>query len=214
MAKALAEREKTEGSAGTTMTATAATAATAVATATIGQVPVRDGDQRSLNAGVLTLLIADPDQDSAATLLQQLAQHRVDMVACADGAEALLQIGALRPDIVLISADLPLLDSATFVRVLRRRHAIPVLVGIGACDAADARNLLAAGTSACIARPYRLQSCCRFCRPASPTPPSPPPNRPYSKSARSSSTPPATRSACTASRCTCPCGSSSFCSTS
>ena len=102
------------------------------------------------------LLIVDPDEGIGA-VAEQFGAHDVDVVVCADTAEALLQAGGLRPDAVLAAANLHPVDSATLVRVLRQRSGIPVLLGIGTDEGGFAAAALAAGASACVARPYRLQ---------------------------------------------------------
>ena len=104
----------------------------------------------------LLVLVADGDEEAAHALVPQLLEHGVTTVVSTDGADALLQIGRVRPDVLLVAADLPVLGGATLVRVLRRRLQTPVLLGVGAGDAAAAIEALAAGATACVARPYRL----------------------------------------------------------
>ncbi|MQA87840.1 MAG: response regulator [Streptosporangiales bacterium] len=110
-----------------------------------------------LRTGVLLLLVADPDPGAGGEFAESLADHRIETVLCPDGAEALLQIGRLHPDVVLASADLPLVNGATLVQVLRRRANIPVILGIGAADGGEAASALTAGATACVARPYRIR---------------------------------------------------------
>ncbi|MQA83811.1 MAG: response regulator [Streptosporangiales bacterium] len=102
------------------------------------------------------MLVADPDPAAVAELAESLADHQVESVLCSDGGEALLQVGSLRPDAVLASVDLPVVGGATLVRVLRRRSNLPVILGVGADDGGAAASALAAGATACVARPYRI----------------------------------------------------------
>lgn len=102
------------------------------------------------------VLLADGDEDAARALVPQLLEHGVTTVVSTDGADALLQAGRLRPDVLLVAAELPVLGGATLVRVLRRRLPTPVLLGVGPGDATAAIEALAAGANACVARPYRL----------------------------------------------------------
>ncbi|MBO3746494.1 response regulator transcription factor [Streptosporangiaceae bacterium NEAU-GS5] len=102
------------------------------------------------------LLVADPDSSLIKELAAGLESEGVDVAAVADGAQALLQAGALRPDAVLISASLPIIGPVEFVRAVRLARAIPVLLGVSEENAEMAMQALAAGATACVARPYRV----------------------------------------------------------
>lgn len=102
------------------------------------------------------LVIADSDNDAARELAGDLAAHDVDAELSVDAADALLAAGRLRPDAVLVSAQQKGLTSTDLVRALCRRAGIPVVVGVGADDGPHAAAALAAGATACVARPYRL----------------------------------------------------------
>lgn len=115
--------------------------------------PVVEGDTRSAPM----LLVADPDSDLIQQLATALEPEGVDVTGVADGAQALLQAGALQPDAVLISASLPIVGPVDFVRAVRLARAVPVLLGIDyGSDAEQALQALAAGATACVARPYRV----------------------------------------------------------
>jgi two-component system OmpR family response regulator len=103
-----------------------------------------------------TLLVADPDRAHGDRLAAQLKEEGVLATVCTDGAWALLRAGTLRPDVVLVSARLPVVDAVTFTRVVRDGLDVPVLLGVGGADAAEAVRGLEAGATACVARPYRL----------------------------------------------------------
>lgn len=107
-------------------------------------------------ARATTLLVADPDKGLGDDLAESLSRNGVDVRVCTDGAQALFQAGALRPDIVLVSARLPVVDAVTFTRVVRRGLDTPVILGVGGKDAAEAVRGLHEGATACVARPYRL----------------------------------------------------------
>ncbi|WP_433416013.1 response regulator transcription factor [Microtetraspora malaysiensis] len=115
-------------------------------------VPAVVGDTRSAPI----LLVADPDNDLIRQLTAALEPEGVEVAGVADGAQALLQAGALQPDAVLISASLPIIGPLDFVRAVRLARAVPVLLGIDfSSDAEQAVLALAAGATACVARPYR-----------------------------------------------------------
>ncbi|AKG44566.1 response regulator transcription factor [Streptomyces sp. JH002] len=101
------------------------------------------------------MLLADSDERIRQGLTAQLAKYQVSVVHCADGAAALLEAGLRRPDVLLVSAGLPLIDGATVTRMVRRRLSIPVVLGVSPEDTDQVGPALAAGASACVARPYR-----------------------------------------------------------
>jgi DNA-binding response OmpR family regulator len=102
------------------------------------------------------LVIADPDETAARELGDELARHHVDTEVCTETADALLAAGTMRPDAVLLAAEQPGLPTAEIVRALGRRVGVPVVVGIGEAGGDAAAAALAAGATACIARPYRV----------------------------------------------------------
>ncbi|GIH29752.1 putative response regulator [Acrocarpospora phusangensis] len=114
--------------------------------------PAVEGDTRSAPV----LLVADPDSDLVQSLTSELEAEGIDVTGVFDGAQALLQAGALRPDAVLISASLPIIGPVDFVRAVRLARAVPVLLGVGEGHAEQAMEALAAGATACVARPYRV----------------------------------------------------------
>lgn len=101
------------------------------------------------------VLLAEADERVRQGLTTQLAKYQVTVVHCPDGAVALLEAGLRKPDVLLVSAQLPLVDGATVLRLVRRRLAIPVVLGVGPEDTEQVAPALAAGASACVARPYR-----------------------------------------------------------
>jgi DNA-binding response OmpR family regulator len=102
------------------------------------------------------LLVADPDVNLVKELAAALEAEGVEVTGVTDGAQALIQAGALRPDVVLVSASLPVIDAVEFVRAVRAAQSVPVLLGIGEGHAEQAVRALAAGATACVARPYRV----------------------------------------------------------
>ena len=117
-----------------------------------GSPAVANGGRRSR----FLLVIADPEDETARALADELTRHHVDSEVCSDIADALLAIGTLRPDAVLLAGVDRGLSGAAIVRAISHRLGIPVVVGIGDGDGANAGPALAAGAAACIARPYRV----------------------------------------------------------
>ncbi|MFC4536125.1 response regulator transcription factor [Sphaerisporangium dianthi] len=114
--------------------------------------PEVDGDTRPAPM----LLVADPDAGMVRELASALEREGVYVTGVPDGAQALLQAGALRPDVVLVSATLPVIGPVEFVRAVRLARTVPVLLGVGEGHAEQAVQALAAGATACVARPYRV----------------------------------------------------------
>ncbi|HEY8113152.1 MAG TPA: response regulator, partial [Actinomycetes bacterium] len=82
------------------------------------------------------LLVADPDANVVSDLADQLADRLVTVIHSADGADALLRIGAQSPDAVLVAAALPVVDGPTIVEALRRQGStLPIVLGVGPDDA-------------------------------------------------------------------------------
>ncbi|GAA4662647.1 response regulator transcription factor [Streptomyces chumphonensis] len=108
------------------------------------------------------VLLADADERIRQGLTAHLARYRVSVVHCADGASALLETGLRQPDVLLVSARLPLLDGTDVLRVIRRRAATPVVLGVGPEDTGLVASALADGASACVARPYRPREVARL----------------------------------------------------
>ncbi|WP_101787661.1 response regulator transcription factor [Nonomuraea indica] len=106
--------------------------------------------------GAPVLLVADPDTTGVRELTDALGREGVEVTGVADGAQALLQAGALQPDVVLVSATIPLVGPVDFVRALRASRTMPVLLGVGDGHAELAVQALSAGATACVARPYRV----------------------------------------------------------
>lgn len=111
-----------------------------------------------LRPSTLVALVADETEDDAGQLAAALVDRNVQVMVCADGADALLQVGLVQPDVVLVAASLPVVSGVTVVDALRRRgQEIPVIVGVGPDDAAEAARALSVGASACIRKPWRVQ---------------------------------------------------------
>ncbi|GAA2209512.1 response regulator transcription factor [Nonomuraea monospora] len=100
------------------------------------------------------LLVADPDED-----LRELAAHGITVVRAADGPSALISVGARPPDVLVVSARLPGVDPVTLINSVRRTlPVLPIILGTGTEDADIAMRALAAGATACVARPYRVRA--------------------------------------------------------
>lgn len=109
-----------------------------------------------------TLTLVDADRGVATALTERAAEIGIESRWCADGAEALLTIGEDRPDVLVLAARTVAVDAARIVAVVRSRWDLPILIGSPSADDVEAREALAAGASALIARPYDINAIAPF----------------------------------------------------
>lgn len=77
------------------------------------------------------LLLAEDDEFSRDMLVRRLERHGFEMIAAADGREALLAARQHRPDLILMDLDMPVLDGRGAMRALAsdpRTFKIPIIV--------------------------------------------------------------------------------------
>lgn len=76
----------------------------------------------------------------------------------ATGEEAIRKVGALKPDLVTVDLDMPVMDGFTLLRILTTRFSTPVIV-ISALNGADAMDrALKLGALDFVAKPSRMAS--------------------------------------------------------
>lgn len=79
---------------------------------------------------------------------RRLRRHGFDVVLAHDGQHALAQVGAEKPDLVLLDMDLPVMDGWTVARTLRGGNAqtpVPIIALTAHAMAGDRAKALAAG---------------------------------------------------------------------
>jgi len=77
------------------------------------------------------LLLAEDDEFSRDMLVRRLERQGFEMIAAADGREALLAARQHRPDLILLDLDMPVMDGRAALRALRidpKTYRIPVIV--------------------------------------------------------------------------------------
>src|SRR5688500_10860747 len=84
---------------------------------------------------VLTVLVADPEADAYQDLDRFCIETGATLVVSRDGADALFQAGRCFPDVVLLSACLPVVAAGDVVTVIRRHSDVHIAVGISAGEA-------------------------------------------------------------------------------
>jgi DNA-binding response OmpR family regulator len=117
---------------------------------------------RTVAPGRQSLVLAEPDADTAAPVIAAADKLGISIRWCRDEAEALLAVGAERPSVLVLAAHTDALDAARVVAAVRRHSDLSILVGAAPDDEAIARQALAAGASAVIARPYDIAAIAPF----------------------------------------------------
>lgn len=83
-----------------------------------------------LRGGAVRALLVDDDQTLLQSLARAMKSHkdRVELATCASGIEALVRVGADRPDVLIIDVNMPEVDG---LEVLRRLKGAAETKGIG-----------------------------------------------------------------------------------
>jgi CheY-like chemotaxis protein len=106
------------------------------------------------------LLLAEDDEFSRDMLVRRLQRNGFEMVAAADGREAILAARQHRPDLILMDLDMPVMDGASAIRALKsdpRTFKIPVIVLTAHASSDDVADALAAGCQAYETKPIVLR---------------------------------------------------------
>jgi DNA-binding response OmpR family regulator len=108
------------------------------------------------------LVLVDTDANVASRLMEDAAAIGIGTTWYTDGAEALLAVGAERPDVLVLAARTDTVDASSITAAVRSRWNLPVLVGSLSIDDEMAREALVAGASALIVRPYDISAIAPF----------------------------------------------------
>jgi DNA-binding response OmpR family regulator len=109
-----------------------------------------------------SVVLAETDASTASKFIDDAAQIGIETIWCRDGAEALLAVGAEAPDVLVVAAHTDTVDAASIVAAVRNRFDLSILVGAAPGEDDLARQALAAGASAVIARPYDITAIAPF----------------------------------------------------
>jgi DNA-binding response OmpR family regulator len=109
-----------------------------------------------------SLVLAESDPAVATALIEAAAQIGIGTTWCRDGVETLLAVGAGLPDVLVIAAHTDAVDTSRISAAVRSRSELPILVGASPSEDQLARNALAAGATAVIARPYDINAISPF----------------------------------------------------
>ena len=104
------------------------------------------------------MLLAEPDCDIAAAILNSAGRRGIRAEWCRDGGETLILAGATQPDLLVVAARLPTLSARKVIQIVRNRWRMAILVGASSGDERLVTDALDAGAAAVVARPYDLDS--------------------------------------------------------
>ena len=94
----------------------------------------------------MKLLLAEDDEFSRDMLVRRLERQGFEMIAAADGREALLAARQHHPDLIIMDLDMPILDGRGAMRALKsdpHTFKIPIIVLTAHADPADVAEALA-----------------------------------------------------------------------
>ncbi len=107
------------------------------------------------------VLIVDDVATNRALLVDMLKPIGFELSEAAGGAQALEQVAARAPDLVLMDVMMPVMDGLEAIRRLRRLSGLerlPVIAVSASASGADQRSCLAAGASSFIAKPIKQEA--------------------------------------------------------
>lgn len=104
----------------------------------------------------LRLLICESEDAARRSIVAGLLGLNVEVVCSNDGTRALLDVGRLSPDILLIAADLPPLGAPAVIKTVREISDKYIIVGAGPGQSHLASAAIEAGADRIMERPYSI----------------------------------------------------------
>ena len=108
----------------------------------------------------MKLLLAEDDEFSRDMLVRRLERQGFEMIAAADGREALLAARQHRPDLIIMDLDMPILDGHGAMRALKsdpHTFKSPIIVLTANADAASVAEAAANGCAGYETKPIVLR---------------------------------------------------------
>ena len=114
---------------------------------------------RARNADeVRPLVLLVEDEESFIDALRIGLDHEgFDVVVATDGAQAIVEFEASRPDLILLDLMLPKVSGIDVCRALRERSEVPIIVVSAKSEEIDTVLLLEMGADDFVTKPYRLR---------------------------------------------------------
>jgi CheY-like chemotaxis protein len=107
------------------------------------------------------VLIVDDEAPLRCSLREALRLASYDVAEALDGPGGIDQAGKLRPDVILLDVKMPGIDGYETCQRLKASEAtcsIPVIFVTAATDIVVNKLAYAAGGSACVTKPFRLEA--------------------------------------------------------
>ena len=108
----------------------------------------------------MKLLLAEDDEFSRDMLVRRLERQGFEMIAAADGREALLAARQHRPDLIIMDLDMPVLDGHAAMRALKsdpHTIKIPIIVLTAHADPVDVAEAVSNGCAGYETKPIVLR---------------------------------------------------------
>lgn len=102
------------------------------------------------------VLIVDDEPQILRALRINLQARHYDVVAAADGTQAIAAVEAEHPDVVVLDLGLPDIDGVQVVRALRAWTPVPVIVLSGRRSSTDKIDALDAGADDYVTKPFDI----------------------------------------------------------
>jgi DNA-binding response OmpR family regulator len=117
---------------------------------------MRRHERRAAVSSGPRLLLVEDDEATRHSVAANLTAHGLRVSEAADGADALRQWDAERPDLILLDLGLPDTDGGTIIRRVRREATTPILVLSARGAEHDKVVALEAGADDYLAKPFGL----------------------------------------------------------
>jgi len=108
----------------------------------------------------MKLLLAEDDEFSRDMLVRRLERQGYEMIAAADGREALLAARQHRPDLIIMDLDMPILDGRGAMRALKsdpHTFKIPIIVLTAHAEPDDVAEAVSHGCAGYETKPIVLR---------------------------------------------------------
>jgi len=102
------------------------------------------------------ILIVDDEPQILRALRINLTARRYEVIAAADGTQALAAVAAEHPDLVVLDLGLPDIDGVEVIRQIRTSTPVPVLVLSGRLDSTGKIAALDAGADDYVTKPFNI----------------------------------------------------------
>jgi two-component system, OmpR family, response regulator RegX3 len=112
---------------------------------------------RSADEARPLVLLVEDEESFIDALRIGLDREGFDVIVATDGAQAIEEFEASRPDLILLDLMLPKLSGIDVCRALRERSEVPIIVVSAKSEEIDTVLLLEMGADDFVTKPYRLR---------------------------------------------------------